>query len=147
MTPKRQRLVFVLLALISATIATLMILNALKDNLVFFFTPTDLEQKKPAPSQLVRLGGLVAKDSVKQDGDKLSFIVTDMQKSITTSFTGTPPALFREGQGVVAEGYLVSPEKFQAKKLLAKHDENYMPPEVADALKKSGHWEYDTHAR
>lgn len=147
MSPKRQRLVFVLLAVGLLSIATLLLLNALRDNLVFFFTPSDLVQKKPAVTQFIRLGGLVAKDSVQQEGASLTFTVTDMQQSITTHYTGTPPALFREGQGVVAEGHLVASDRFEASKLLAKHDENYMPPEVAEALKKSGHWEYDTHAR
>lgn len=136
MTPKRQRLWFAVFGVGFLTLAVLLIMNAFRDNLVFFFTPSDVLTKHPAATEFFRLGGMVEKGSVVQDGEKISFIVTDLAQSLTVTYNGLPPTLFREGQGVVAEGYLEN-GSFRATKLLAKHDENYMPPEVAKALKKN----------
>ena len=141
MTPKRQRLLFALFGLTFLIAAALIILNNFRENLVFFFSPTELMAKHPAADQLIRIGGLVENGSLQKDGTHLSFQVTDLKTRLAVSYEGLPPALFREGQGVVAEGYYRDGH-FDAQTLLAKHDENYMPPEVAKALKESGHWEY-----
>lgn len=139
MTPKRQRLWFAIFGMTLLVGGILLILNVFRDNLVFFFTPTDIKEKNPDAQQLVRLGGLVKQGSLYQDGMIFTFVITDLTEELPVTFTGFPPALFREGQGVVAEGYLTT-GTFKATKLLAKHDENYMPPNVAEALKKSGRW-------
>lgn len=139
MTPKRQRLWFAVFGTGFLCGAVLLIMNAFSEHLVFFYTPSDVKLKKPSGQELIRLGGLVEAGSVEQEGMALSFTVTDLKETLPVRFTGLPPALFREGQGVVAEGY-VDTEGFRAVKLLAKHDENYMPPEVAAALKQSGEW-------
>lgn len=134
MTPKRQRLWFAVFAVGFLTLAVLLILNAFRDNLVFFFTPTDVAAKNPPSTEFFRLGGMVETGSVTRNGEELIFTVTDYNTSLSVTYKGLPPTLFREGQGVVAEGYLED-GRFRAVKLLAKHDENYMPPEVAKALK------------
>ncbi|MBM3618210.1 MAG: cytochrome c maturation protein CcmE [Alphaproteobacteria bacterium] len=134
MTPKRQRMWFAIFAVGFLVAAVLLIMNAFRDNLVFFFTPTDVASKKPAATEYFRLGGMVEKGSVQQEGETLRFTVTDYTESLDVSYNGLPPTLFREGQGVVAEGHLKD-GRFIATKLLAKHDENYMPPEVAKAIK------------
>lgn len=134
MNPKRQRLWFAVFAVGFLVAAVLLIMNAFRDNLVFFFTPTDVMAKKPDASEYFRLGGMVENGSVQQDGEELRFIVTDYTETLMVSYRGLPPTLFREGQGVVAEGHLKD-GRFVATKLLAKHDENYMPPEVAKAIK------------
>lgn len=139
MSPKRQRLWFTLFGLGFLTMATLLILNAFSENLVFFFTPSDMKKKPPVATEMVRLGGLVETGSVQHEGMDMRFVVTDLTESLPVHFIGMPPALFREGQGVVAEGYLEN-GAFRAVKLLAKHDEKYMPPEVARAIKESGQW-------
>lgn len=143
MTPKRQRLLFACFGLAFLITATLLVMDAFRENLVFFFTPSELESKRIAAGQRIRIGGLVEAGSIRQEGESISFVITDLTKSLQARFTGIVPALFREGQGVVAEGYLESPGLFRADKLLAKHDENYMPPEVAEALKKSGKWQHN----
>jgi cytochrome c-type biogenesis protein CcmE len=121
--------------------ATTLALNAFEDTLVFFYSPTDLIDRKTSPKKQIRVGGLVEEKSLlKTDGGlTVSFTITDLDNSLKVTFKGALPDLFREGQGVVAEGYLVD-GLFQAKHVLAKHDENYMPKEVADSLKKSGKW-------
>ena len=121
--------------------ATTLALNAFEDTLVFFYSPTDLIDTKTNPKKQIRVGGLVEEKSLLKSGDGLSvsFTITDLDNSLPVIFNGALPDLFREGQGVVAEGYLVD-GFFQAKHVLAKHDENYMPKEVADSLKKSGKW-------
>jgi cytochrome c-type biogenesis protein CcmE len=122
-------------------VAVLLVLSALKDSIVFFNTPTDVAEKHVAPGARIRLGGLVTTGSVTK-GDALSvrFEVTDGNRTIPVTFQGILPDLFREGQGVVAEGALDSSGVFKADNVLAKHDERYMPKDVADALKKQGHW-------
>ncbi len=138
MTRKRRRLYFVLLGLLGLGGGTALVLTAFQDNIVFFFTPTDLASK-PVCEQRCRIGGVVASGSVVKDGQRVSFDVTDTAETVSVKYVGILPDLFREGQGVVAEGRM-SDGVFQAATVLAKHDENYMPPEVADALKRSGQW-------
>ena len=141
MTPKRRRLTMVGLGLLMLAAATTLALNAFEDTLVFFYSPTDLIDKKTNPKKQIRVGGLVEEKSLlkSDDGLTVSFTITDLDNSLQVTFKGALPDLFREGQGVVAEGYLID-GLFQAKHVLAKHDENYMPKEVADSLKKSGKW-------
>ncbi|MBB45250.1 MAG: cytochrome c maturation protein CcmE [Rhodospirillaceae bacterium] len=141
MTPKRRRLTMVGLGLLMIAAATALALNAFEDTLVFFYSPTDLIDTKTNPKKQIRVGGLVEEKSLlkSNDGLSVSFTITDLDNSLPVIFKGALPDLFREGQGVVAEGYLVG-GLFQAKHVLAKHDENYMPKEVADSLKKSGKW-------
>ncbi len=125
-------------------VAAALALYALGDNIVFFYSPSELAAKNVAVGARLRIGGLVAPGSVSKSGaDKLAFSITDGAKVIKVSYEGVPPDLFREGQGVVAEGVLEAPNAFRADTILAKHDETYMPKEVADALKKSGHWKDD----
>ena len=142
MTRKRRRLYVVLLGLSTLAVAAALVLTAFEDNIVFFYSPTDLATKHPSPDQRIRIGGIVVDDSVtrKADGVTIEFRVTDIENTVRVSFRGILPDLFREGQGIVAGGKLASGGVFVADEVLAKHDENYMPAEVADALKKSGHW-------
>ena len=141
MTRKQRRIVLIGSGLGVLLVAVLLVLSALKDSIVFFNTPTDVAEKHVAPGSRIRLGGLVANGSVTR-GDALSvrFEVTDGNRSIPVTFQGILPDLFREGQGVVAEGSLDGSGVFKADNVLAKHDERYMPKDVADALKKQGHW-------
>ena len=144
MTRKRRRLYAVLAGLGMLGIAVALVLTGLRDNLVFFYSPTDLAEKSVSANQRIRIGGLVLAGSVTKsaDGHTTRFSVTDMKSTVPVSYTGILPDLFREGQGVVAEGTLQADGQFQASEVLAKHDEKYMPPEVADALKKSGYWKH-----
>jgi cytochrome c-type biogenesis protein CcmE len=141
MTRKQRRIVLIASGLGVLLVAVLLVLSALKDSIVFFNTPTDVAEKHVAPGARIRLGGLVANGSVTH-GDALSvrFEVTDGNRTIPVVFQGILPDLFREGQGVVAEGSLDGSGVFKADNVLAKHDERYMPKDVADALKKQGHW-------
>jgi cytochrome c-type biogenesis protein CcmE len=140
MTRKKRRLVLIGSALGVMALAIALVLSALKDSIVFFNSPTDVVEKHVAPGTRIRLGGLVKPGSVVR-GDNLAvrFEVTDGENTLPVSYQGILPDLFREGQGVVTEG-VVEPGAFKADSVLAKHDENYMPKEVADALKRSGHW-------
>jgi cytochrome c-type biogenesis protein CcmE len=138
MTRKRRRLYFVLLGLLGLGAGAALVLTAFQDNIVFFFSPTDVVSK-PVCEQRCRIGGLVAAGSVQKDGQNVSFAITDTAETVNVKYVGILPDLFREGQGVVAEGRMTN-GVFMASDVLAKHDENYMPPEVAEALKKSGHW-------
>ncbi len=142
MTRKRRRMYVVLLGLSTLAVAAALVLTAFEDNIVFFYSPTDLATKHPSPDRRIRIGGIVVDDSVtrKADGVTIEFRVTDIENTVRVSFRGILPDLFREGQGIVAGGKLASGGVFVADEVLAKHDENYMPVEVADALKKSGHW-------
>ncbi len=143
MTRKRRRLYFLLAGMAALDIAAALVLSAFRDNLVFFYTPTELVAKQVAPDRRVRIGGLVEKGSVSKqpDGLTVTFRITDLNQEIPVTYSGTLPDLFREGQGVVAEGNLRADGTFQASEVLAKHDEKYMPPEVVKALKKSGRWQ------
>ncbi|MCW0235897.1 MAG: cytochrome c maturation protein CcmE [Ferrovibrio sp.] len=140
MTRKRKRLLAVLGLVGGLAVAAALVLSAFNDNLVFFHSPSDVAEKQLPADRRFRLGGLVEQGSVKKDGLNTDFIVTDLRNSIPVRYTGMLPDLFREGQGVVANGRLDAQGRFIASEVLAKHDENYMPPEVAEALKKSGQW-------
>jgi cytochrome c-type biogenesis protein CcmE len=144
MTRRQRRLFLIGVGVGMLAVAAALVLAALKDSIVFFNSPTDLADKRVAPGTRIRIGGLVKSGSVVH-GDDLAvrFAVTDGNKEIAVAYTGALPDLFREGQGVVAEGTLDGSGLFRADTILAKHDENYMPREVADALKKQGHWKDD----
>jgi cytochrome c-type biogenesis protein CcmE len=142
MTRKRKRLYVVLGGLALLGVATALVLSAFSDNLVFFYGPSDLAAKHVPDGRDIRIGGLVENGSVKHEADGLTldFKVTDGNTAVPVTYKGDVPDLFREGQGVVVEGKLQR-GTFRADSVLAKHDENYMPPEVVDALKRSGHWQ------
>ena len=144
MTPTRKRrLIGVLVIVIGVGSAAVVATKALNENMLYFVSPTDVEEQALPAGKRFRLGGLVAGGSVSRATDSLavSFVVTDGAASTNVRFDGILPDLFREGQGVIAIGELTTDGHFEAAEVLAKHDENYMPPEVEDALKKSGHWE------
>jgi cytochrome c-type biogenesis protein CcmE len=145
MKRKHRRLAILGGAMVALGLAAALILIAVGDSLVYFYSPTDLQAQEVPPDRLVRIGGLVEEDSVARadDGATVNFRVTDLQQAVPVTFTGLLPDLFREGQGVVIQGRLGADGVFQAVEVLAKHDENYMPKEVADALKKSGEWRGD----
>ena len=126
-----------------------LVLTALEDSIVFFYSPTDLTEKKMPPERRLRVGGLVAEGSVKKDADGLTirFDVTDKVNTVPVRFRGILPDLFREGQGVVAEGKMGGDGHFIADEVLARHDETYMPPEVAEALKEAGVWKGEEEER
>ena len=140
MTRKQRRLVLIGSGLAVLALAVALVLNALKDSIVFFNSPSDVVEKHVLPGTRIRLGGLVKPGTVKRDSTNVRFDVTDGKAAIAVTYTGILPDLFREGQGVVAEGALDPGGVFKADTVLAKHDEKYMPKEVADALKRSGHW-------
>ena len=142
MRPKRRRLYFVLAGMSALAVAVALALAAFEDNLVFFNSPTDVYAKEVPQDRRFRLGGVVEEQSVarSQDGLTTTFRVTDLNRAVPVAYTGILPDLFREGQGIVADGRLTADGTFVADNVLAKHDENYMPPEVAEALKKSGQW-------
>jgi cytochrome c-type biogenesis protein CcmE len=143
MTRKRRRLITVLAGLVALGAATALVLAAFNDNLVFFYSPSELAAKHVGPERRIRIGGLVETNSVAKQagGHAVAFRVTDGKTELRVVYDGILPDLFREGQGVVAEGKLGHDGVFIASNVLAKHDEKYMPPEVADALKKSGRWQ------
>ena len=141
MTPKRKRLWLLVGSLAVLGAAAALVLTALNDNLVFFYSPSQVSAKHVPPERRFRLGGLVEAGSVKKNGQEVRFTVTDLQKTVPVVYRGLLPDLFREGQGVIAEGTLSADGVFTARDVLAKHDENYMPPEVAKALKESGRWQ------
>ncbi len=144
MTRKQRRLVLIGGGLGVLAVAVALMLNAFRDSIVFFNSPSDVMERHVGPGTRIRLGGLVKDGSVVR-GNNLSvrFEVTDGKSEIPVSYQGVLPDLFREGQGVDAEGALDGSGVFDADTILAKHDETYMPKEVADALKKSGHWKDD----
>jgi cytochrome c-type biogenesis protein CcmE len=138
---KRRRLYFVLALLAGGAGAAALAVAALRDNVLYFYSPSDVFAKQVAPGTAFRVGGLVEEKSVKKGpGAALRFVVTDGRARVPVIFHGDVPALFREGQGVVAIGRLDASGTFEADQVLARHDEKYMPPEVADALKRSGRW-------
>ena len=142
MKPKRRRLVFVVAGMALLSAAAGLALYAMNDSLVFFYSPSDLATKDVPPGRTVRLGGLVEAGSVQRDGGTtVRFRVTDLAQAVPVVYTGILPDLFREGQGVVTQGTLGADGVFVADEVLAKHDENYMPKEVVDSLKKSGRWQ------
>mgnify|MGYP001159671584 FL=1 len=141
MKPKNKRLSLIVATLTALAASVALILVAFEDNVVFFYSPSDLLKKRPSPTQKLRIGGLVKKDSIRREPGvtEVSFEVTDLNNSVPVVFNGILPDLFREEQGVVAEGRYRE-QLFYATQILAKHDEQYMPPEVAESLKKSGKW-------
>ncbi len=148
MTRKRRRLYMVLAAMSILAGAAALVLGALQSELTYFYSPTDLAAGSAPAGRSIRLGGLVEEGSVERldDGVTTSFRVTDLTSSVPVTYRGLLPDLFREGQGVVTEGSLSADGAFVAREVLAKHDENYMPREVTDALKKSGQWRDPTEA-
>jgi cytochrome c-type biogenesis protein CcmE len=141
MTRKQQRALLLIGGLALLGLAAGLVLYALNDSIVFFYTPSEALARHVAEGQRFRLGGLVEKGSVRHDSnDAVTFTVTDKDRAMAVSYQGQLPDLFREGQGVVAEGRLGPGGVFQADSVLAKHDETYMPKEVADALKAKGVW-------
>ena len=148
MTRKQRRLTLIGSALGVVALAVALILVALKDAIVFFNSPTDVAEKQIAAGTRIRLGGLVKEGSlVRGENLQVRFEVTDGKSTIRVAYQGLLPDLFREGQGVVTEGALDGAGTFRADSVLAKHDETYMPKEVADALKKQGHWKVDDGKR
>src|ERR1043165_7382883 len=141
MSRKRLRLYLVLATLVVLGIAATLVLRALNQELVFFLSPSQIAERQPDAGQQIRLGGLGETGSVKKDGELLAFSVTDLNQAVTVNYRGLLPDLFREGRGVVVQGAFDASGQFVASEVLAKHDETYMPPEVAKALKESGRWQ------
>lgn len=144
MTPTRKRrLMAVMVIIIGVGAAAVVAIKSLNENMLFFVSPTDVKEQSLPVGKRFRLGGLVGANSVSRASDSLAvqFVVTDGSESVDVSFDGILPDLFREGQGIIAIGELTPDGQFEAAEVLAKHDENYMPPEVADALEKAGHVE------
>ena len=141
MKPRTRRGLWIVAGLAALGVATGLVLNAFRSNMVFFFTPTQVSGNEAPRDRAFRVGGLVESGSVVRDKDALTvrFNVTDTARTIPVVYTGILPDLFREGKGVVAQGRIGADGIFRANEVLAKHDENYMPPEAADALKKAGH--------
>ena len=147
MNAKYRRLFITIIIVLTLGLATKLILMALEDNIVYFYTPNDLIEKFGDNQNIqnkIRIGGLVLESSIKKEGEKTIFMITDRKKEVRVVFDGPLPDLFREGQGIVAEGMFQN-NNFVASEVLAKHDENYMPPEVADALKKNNVWKGDSN--
>ena len=134
----KSRIVFLALILLSATTIIFLILKSLEENVVYFFSPSEIYDKPNISlNKKIRIGGLVKEDSIIKDQTSIKFIITDLKKEIIVSYSGLVPNLFSEGKGVIAEGELKDKKYFVADQILAKHDENYMPPEVSKALEKS----------
>ena len=146
MNAKYRRLFITIIIVLTLGLATKLILMALEDNIVYFYTPNDLIEKFGDTQNIqkkIRIGGLVLENSLKKEGKITIFMITDRKKEFKILFEGPLPDLFREGQGIIAEGMFQN-NNFVASEVLAKHDENYMPPEVADALKKNNVWKGDS---
>tara|TARA_B100000378_G_scaffold6926_1_gene6304 strand:- start:57 stop:485 length:429 start_codon:yes stop_codon:yes gene_type:complete len=136
----KSRIVFLVFLLLSATVIIFLILKSLEENVVYFFSPSEIYDKPNISlNKKIRIGGLVKEDSISKDQTSIKFIITDLKKEIIVSYSGSVPNLFSEGKGVIAEGELKDKKYFVADKILAKHDENYMPPEVAKVLEKSNY--------
>jgi cytochrome c-type biogenesis protein CcmE len=147
MTRKQRRGILIGTCLAVLAVAVGLVLYAMRDSIVFFYSPSEVAAISIAPGQRFRLGGLVEIGSVvRGQGTTVRFAITDQAKTLPVTYTGVLPDLFREGQGVVAEGMLEADGTFHADSVLAKHDENYMPPEVAKKLKEQGVWRDDTQA-
>jgi cytochrome c-type biogenesis protein CcmE len=141
MTRKQKRLAIIATMGAVLLASVLLVMSALRDKIVFFYTPTEIvAEGKAAPGQRIRIGGLVKEGSVQRNGQDVSFIVTDTEQDLPVRYTGILPDLFREGQGIVGEGTVQPDGSLIADTVLAKHDENYIPKEVADALKAKGEW-------
>ena len=142
MTRKQQRGALIGAGVGLLSLAAMLVMVALRDSVVFFYTPSELAAKNIGPGRDVKLGGLVEKGSLKRGtGTQVEFVVTDTKRTLAVVFDGVLPDLFREGQGVVTFGRLDTSGRFIANTVLARHDENYMPPEVAKALKEQGVWQ------
>ena len=141
MTPRRQRMLIVGLVVVGVAAAAGLALRAFNENLLYFYTPSQVAAGEAPPGKKFRLGGLVTKGSLRRETGQLEvrFEVTDLKKGMMVSYSGVLPDLFREGQGVIAYGVMRTDGSFRADEVLAKHDENYMPPEVAAALREQGH--------
>ena len=141
MSPRQKRLAMIAGLITALVVAVAIVLNAFRSNLVFFFTPSQVANGEAPRGKSFRIGGLVVPGSLKRetDGVNMQFAVTDQAKTVQVQFQGILPDLFKEGAGVVAQGMMQADGRFIAKEVLAKHDENYMPPEAAEALKKAGH--------
>ena len=137
MKPRHRRFAWIAAGLAVLGVAVALVLNAFQSNLVFFFSPTDVVENKAPQGRTFRIGGLVEEKSVRREGVIVRFNVTDTAKTIPVVYTGILPDLFKEGKGVVAQGKLGSDGVFTASEVLAKHDENYMPPEAADAVNRA----------
>ena len=137
MKPRHKRMAAIALGVVALGIATALVLSAFQKNLVFFFTPSQVAANEAPSGRTFRIGGMVLEGSVKREGVDVRFSVTDTAKSIPVVYRGALPDLFREGKGVVAQGELGVDGVFRAREVLAKHDENYMPPEAAEAVKKA----------
>ena len=136
----KSRIVFLVLLVLSASIVIFLILKSLEENVVYFFSPSEIYDKTNISlNEKIRIGGLVKEGSVSKEQTSTMFIITDLKKEIIVSYRGVVPNLFSEGKGVIAEGELKDKKYFVADKILAKHDENYMPPEVSRALEKSNY--------
>jgi len=134
----KSRIIFLMLILTSTTLIVIMVLKSLEQNVVYFLSPSEIYNKENISfGKKIRVGGLVKVNSINKNGSSLNFTITDLKNEIIVSYVGLVPNLFAEGKGVVAEGRLKDKKYFLADKILAKHDENYMPPEVKDALEKS----------
>lgn len=143
MTRKSRRLAMISGALATLAVAAGLVLFAMRDTIVFFYTPSDIEAKSVAPGTRLRLGGLVKEGSiVRSEGKAVTFVVRDTAGEVKVSYNGLLPDLFREGQGVVTEGVLEARGQFKADSVLAKHDETYMPRDLAESLKKQGLWQH-----
>ncbi len=139
MTPRQERFAMIGVGLVAVALASALVLNAFRSNLVFFFTPTQIANGEVPQGRSFRIGGLVEASSLKRENDGLTvhFVVTDMSKRVPVVYKGILPDLFREGKGAVAQGQLGPDGVFRASEVLAKHDENYMPPEAAEALARA----------
>jgi cytochrome c-type biogenesis protein CcmE len=137
--PRHKRLAAIAIGVVSLGAVTALVLSAFQENLVFFFTPTEVAANKAPQGRTFRIGGMVEKGSVRRqaDGVTVQFVVTDTARTLPVTYRGALPDLFREGKGVVAQGQLGADGVFRASEVLAKHDENYMPPEAAAAVKKA----------
>ena len=134
----KSRILFLVFLLLLATVVIFFIFKSLEENIVYFFSPSEIYDKPNISfNERIRIGGLVKEDSIIEDQTSIKFIITDLKKEIIISYSGAVPNLFSEGKGVIAEGELKDKKYFVADKILAKHDENYMPPEVSKALEKS----------
>ena len=132
----KLRFLFIALILITLVLTTFLILNSLKENVVYFQSPTEIKSLAEIDNSKIRVGGMVKKNSILINSNEVNFIITDFKNEIIVTYSGVVPNLFAEGKGVVAEGYLKDKNYFLATKILAKHDENYMPPEVKAALEE-----------
>ena len=132
----KLRFFFVVLILSSLVLSVFLVLKSLEENVVYFKSPSDVKLLEELGNNKIRIGGMVKKNSVKISSDRVNFIISDFKNEINVSYSGAVPNLFSEGKGVVAEGYLKDRNFFEASKILAKHDENYMPPEVKEALEE-----------